>query len=193
MGLIFLTMFWSLLKPQILINFYSKSSMILIISINLTCLITKDLVIFTDYCCWLAWTAFENLMNFMQFGMETWLTTPPHESSTCWWCSLIFCRWFAWIAFENLMSFIGNLINYPPPESPKSWWCSLIFCCWFARIAYEILMLFIQFGRENLFAKPLNHQNVDDVHWLFWLLVCMNSTQQQQQQRKDIFEGSLEV
>ena len=51
-GPFLLAMFLSLFKPQILINFYSKSCMILMISISLTSCITKDLIIFIDFCWW---------------------------------------------------------------------------------------------------------------------------------------------
>ncbi len=75
-------MFSSLLKPQILINFYSKSCMILMVSINLTSWITKDWIIFIDFCCWFLILPFDSPLD------------PPFFSSSFFGSfSGFFCHW----------------------------------------------------------------------------------------------------
>ena len=95
--------------------------------------ITKDLMIFIDFLLLICMKTFENLMVFIQFGMETLFTTPLNHQR------FDDVHWFfAADLHENLWKLdgfhanqLGNFIYYPP-ESSKIWWLSLIFCCWFA-------------------------------------------------------------
>ena len=148
------TLFTTLLNHQRLDHFHW---FLLLFCITIPTWITKDLIIFIDFCCGFASLVFEVNHVLMPFGMETLFTTLLNHQrfDHVHWFLLWFCITIpTWIT-KDLIIFID-------------------FCCGFAPLLFEVNHVLMPFGMETLFTTLLNHQKFDHFHW-FLLLFCITS------------------
>ena len=158
--------------------------------------ISKDLIIFIDFCCGFASLVFEVNHILSSFGMETLFTTLLNHQrfDHFHWFLLLFCitspPWitkdliifidfccgFASLVFE-INTFSCHLVwklYLLPSWITKDLIIFIDFCCGFASLVFEINHALIPFGMETLFTTLLNHQRFDHFHW-FLLLFCIAS------------------